>query len=765
MSIHADIQALYLTVYNRPADWGGLLYWAKQLDEKGFAAMSYSFTQAPEFYEMYGGLSSKEQIGKIYHHLLGREADEGGLEYWAAKIDGGEPVATVARFIGDAAEGDDGQAFAQRINNAQEQTYGEFIDVLYAGYFGRGSDSAGRKYWIQELIATEGNLNTIIEAFGNSQEYVEQYGSWTSERQVTNLYQNLFDRNPEAEGLSYWSAKLDSRELELSQIVFTLTQAARGTDKEALEETVTRLNLPTLTLLEALDLNELPSRFSLEATSPVDRGTVTVAEAESAVADVTALIQQAENSDELTLNALFNWELLDTADAVLAAVEAGAPEHVAGATEVRVTDSEVPQDQLDTLLALDNFAQGDQIPEIVPLSLADAMTLDELPTRFTLDATASPVDEGTLTVSEAESALADVTALIQQAENTDELSLNALFNWQLLDTADAVLAAIETSTPAHVVGADEIRVTEEEVPQVDLEALQGLPNFVQGELLPEPPSQLIVTEQQLHNAVADGSYAIEHQGILYTFGNSEYNIDTSQVYDMSHLFQDRPYFNQDIGYWDTSNVTSMREMFYSSFLFNQDIGSWDTSNVTDMKDMFYRAQSFNQDIGRWDTSNVANMWRMFNQAESFNQDIGDWETTSVQNMGSMFSGAQSFNQDIGAWDTSNVTDMNRMFADAESFNQNIGSWDISSVVNTIYMFSGAQSFNQDIGSWDTSNIKDMYMMFNGAQSFNQDIGGRSQVPSATLLKGARACDRLLEHLGEDFQRRSPVQCLARPCVQ
>ncbi|MFC4415989.1 hypothetical protein ACFO0E_06130, partial [Chromohalobacter beijerinckii] len=33
---------------------------------------------------------------------------------------------------------------------------------------------------------------------------------------------------------------------------------------------------------------------------------------------------------------------------------------------------------------------------------------------------------------------------------------------------------------------------------------------------------------------------------------------------------------------------------------------------------------------------------------------------------------------------------------------------------------------------------------------------RSQVPSATLLKDARTFDRFLEHLGVDFQWRSPV---------
>ena len=44
-------------------------------------------------------------------------------------------------------------------------------------------------------------------------------------------------------------------------------------------------------------------------------------------------------------------------------------------------------------------------------------------------------------------------------------------------------------------------------------------------------------------------------------------------------------------------------------------------------------------------------------------------------------------------------------------------------------------------------------------------GRRSQVPSATLLKGARSSDRFLEHLGVDFQRRAPVERLARPRVQ
>ena len=41
------------------------------------------------------------------------------------------------------------------------------------------------------------------------------------------------------------------------------------------------------------------------------------------------------------------------------------------------------------------------------------------------------------------------------------------------------------------------------------------------------------------------------------------------------------------------------------------ISLWDTSNVTDMSRMFEYATEFNQDIGNWDTSNVTNMRFMF----------------------------------------------------------------------------------------------------------------------------------------------------------
>ena len=134
----------------------------------------------------------------------------------------------------------------------------------------------------------------------------------------------------------------------------------------------------------------------------------------------------------------------------------------------------------------------------------------------------------------------------------------------------------------------------------------------------------------------DGGHKFTVDGTDYTFANSDNNIFTGQVTDMSSLFRLKETFNQDIGYWDTSRVTTMKEMFYRVSKFNQDIGYWDTSRVTDMSSMFDGATAFDQDIGNWDTSSVTDMINMFRSATAFNQDLSGWNVSQIASKPSMF---------------------------------------------------------------------------------------------------------------------------------
>ena len=205
-----------------------------------------------------------------------------------------------------------------------------------------------------------------------------------------------------------------------------------------------------------------------------------------------------------------------------------------------------------------------------------------------------------------------------------------------------------------------------------------------------------------------------------SFNQDISNWDVSSVTDMSYMFCGAKAFNQDISSWDVSSVTDMTYMFCWAGVFNQDISSWDVSSVTDMSYMFATADAFNQDISSWDVSNVTNMHNMFYVASTFNGDISSWDVGNATDMGGMFYGASAFNGNISSWDVSSVTDMTFMFS-AGVFNQDISSWDVSSVTSMGGMFYGAKAFNQDISSWDVSSVTSMYYMFYGAKVFNQDI--------------------------------------------
>lgn len=162
--------------------------------------------------------------------------------------------------------------------------------------------------------------------------------------------------------------------------------------------------------------------------------------------------------------------------------------------------------------------------------------------------------------------------------------------------------------------------------------------------------------------------------------------------------------------WNTSQVTDMTELFQNKWKFQENISAWDVSNVTDMMNMFQNAAFFSADISLWVVSNVTNMKNMFHNASSFNGDIKDWDVSNVTNMMDMFHSAASFNSELSQWGVSNVTNMKSMFLNATSFNTNITDWNVSNVQIMVKMFEGATSFNQSL-CWNTMKVRKRQDMF------------------------------------------------------
>jgi hypothetical protein len=84
---------------------------------------------------------------------------------------------------------------------------------LYQAAFDRAPDKGGLGYWIDELDAGKGDLAWMANNFIISEEFKETYGtpsSVSNEAFLELIYNNVLDRDPDAEGFAYWMAELNS---------------------------------------------------------------------------------------------------------------------------------------------------------------------------------------------------------------------------------------------------------------------------------------------------------------------------------------------------------------------------------------------------------------------------------------------------------------------------------------------------------------------------------------------------------------------------
>ena len=76
--------------------------------------------------------------------------------------------------------------------------------------------------------------------------------------------------------------------------------------------------------------------------------------------------------------------------------------------------------------------------------------------------------------------------------------------------------------------------------------------------------------------------------------------DTTNVTNMSNMFKNSTYFNDDIGWWDTSNVGNMRNMFDSARNFNQNLSGWNVSGV-------YCSRDYDRNTNNWSSAYKPNL--------------------------------------------------------------------------------------------------------------------------------------------------------------
>lgn len=109
-------------------------------------------------------------------------------------------------------------------------TYDSTVNAFYVAFYGRPADPAGLAYWSQQLAQANGDFSVIKDAFSNSQEASVRFSSTTAADRITEIYQQLFNRAPEAAGLSYWVDVVSKGHASMADVAINIMQGALGSD-------------------------------------------------------------------------------------------------------------------------------------------------------------------------------------------------------------------------------------------------------------------------------------------------------------------------------------------------------------------------------------------------------------------------------------------------------------------------------------------------------------------------------------------------------
>ncbi len=133
VEMRTQVSQLYVGLFGRAPDGEGLGYWVNELGTGrsivDVANTMYATAPARTLYPAY--LTNQEIIGNFYTNVLGRTADNEGLNYWTGKLNGATPGSVIAEMINVVANysGSDpaGLTSAALFNNKVEvaQWYGE----------------------------------------------------------------------------------------------------------------------------------------------------------------------------------------------------------------------------------------------------------------------------------------------------------------------------------------------------------------------------------------------------------------------------------------------------------------------------------------------------------------------------------------------------------------------------------------------------------------------------------------------------------------
>lgn len=110
MATVREIQELYIGYLGRAADWAGLDYWYRDINNGPMTLENLRLNfvnEQPEYAAEYAGLNRAQTLSKIYENLFERQFDQAGFDYWLSGEGAAVPIdQLIVAFLAAASPAD-----------------------------------------------------------------------------------------------------------------------------------------------------------------------------------------------------------------------------------------------------------------------------------------------------------------------------------------------------------------------------------------------------------------------------------------------------------------------------------------------------------------------------------------------------------------------------------------------------------------------------------------------------------------------------------
>lgn len=103
----------------------------------------------------------------------------------------------------------------------------ESVMELYTAYFNRAADRDGVDYWLNEMDKNGWSIDMVAQSFADQTEYTNLYGGMTNAQIVSQVYNNVLNRDADAAGAAYWESELNKGTFKVNQLIQAVVNAAK----------------------------------------------------------------------------------------------------------------------------------------------------------------------------------------------------------------------------------------------------------------------------------------------------------------------------------------------------------------------------------------------------------------------------------------------------------------------------------------------------------------------------------------------------------